>query len=206
MKIKSIVLSAFLITSSLVSSAQANLIINEVFIGSQDYIELVNTGNSDIDLLGFSIDFYESNTDLFTFTNSFTLSAGQLLVLGEQTTDQFYTGFNIPFNQGTAFSISLLNASGSILDYVASINNLNLPVSASFVGGPLANIPNEETFSFHRIADTHSANTFYTSDWAVAAPSKGQSPLVVSTQVPEPATLAILGLGLLGLRLGKKSK
>ena len=63
---KSLFFSTVLIVATLIQTANAALIINEVNLGDEDYIELVNTGNTAIDLQGYSINFFESNSNVFT--------------------------------------------------------------------------------------------------------------------------------------------
>lgn len=196
---KSLFFSTVLIVATLIQTANAALIINEVNLGDEDYIELVNTGNTAIDLQGYSINFFESSSDVFTFTNSFFLASGDILVVGEEPSHDIDVDFNIPINDGTAFSIAMFNATGTLIDFITAIQNINVPNGASFIGGPLADVVDDNLYVYQRVKDTHSGNTFYASDWTIASPTEGQPPIAFTAQIPEPSSFAILALGMIGL-------
>ncbi|GAA6203754.1 MULTISPECIES: lamin tail domain-containing protein [Thalassotalea] len=202
---KSLFFSALVILATFIQTANAGLIINEVNLGDEDYIELVNTGGAAIDLQDYSINFYENDSDVFIFNSALLLAPGDILVVGEEASHDVNVLFNIPINDGTAFSIALYNASGVLIDFITAIQNINVPVGATFVGGPLADVVDDDQFVYQRVKDTHSGSTFYASDWTIAAPSEGEPPIAITTQVPEPSSLAIFALGVVGL-LSRKLK
>jgi hypothetical protein len=202
---KSLFFSALFIVATFIQTANAALIINEVNLGDEDYLELVNTGNTAIDLQGYSINFYEYSSNIFTFINSLSLNPGAILVVGEEPTHDIDVGFNIPINDGTAFSIAMFNATGTLIDFITAIDNINVPNGASFVGGPLADVNDDDLYVYQRVSDTHSGNNFYASDWIIASPTEGEPPIAFTAQVPEPSSFAILALGMIGL-LSRKLK
>ena len=110
--------------------------INEFFFRSQadvpDYVELVNNGDSDVDLTGWTL----MGEEL-----SGTISAGgYMLVAGEDPFynidgDEFYTGDNLPNSIFADISLStnsdeidLLDAMGIEVDYVAYDGDTGWPV------------------------------------------------------------------------------
>lgn len=108
--------------------------------------------------------------------------------------------FNIPFNDGTPFSITLYSALDVVVDFISAqgSTNVNLPADVRFIDGPLVDIStgNDDFIGYQRSAVTSSGGDFYASDWTTATPTLGTGPIA---NVPETSTLAILALGMIGL-------
>jgi|GEM_PF-4323688 len=204
---RSILLAVTIFIGTFSASSSANLILNEVFIGDEDYIELVNIGDTDIDLFNFQINFFESSSAVFTFSSSLILAPGAILVVGEESSHDVDVGFNIVFDDLTPFSITLFNALGSVLDFMSGqgTSNINVPVGISFAGGPLADISDDDVLGYQRLVVTSSGGNFFASDWVVAAPSEGAGPIAShAVDVPEPSIIALLTAGLVLLRFTRK--
>jgi hypothetical protein len=197
---RAVIFAVFICMSAFSSSSSANLIIDEVFIGSPDYIELVNIGDTSIDLQGYRIDFFENGSDIFTFLNSLVLDPGDILVVGESSSHDIDVIFNIPFDDETPFSIALYNALDVVVDFISAqgSTNVNLPAGVRFIDGPLVDISegNDDSIGYQRSAVTSNGGDFYASDWTTATPTLGTGPIA---NVPEPSTIAILALGMIGL-------
>ena len=138
-----------------VSVPFASVVLNEVSLGATDQIELFNAGAFPISLAGHILVMRDGSGERreYAFPPGATIAANGFVVLSDEggatgtpppdTTTEFFTGFNIPWDSSRGGAAILLDRQGNALDYVDWLNTdgdiqsgvqRDLPYPAKFTG------------------------------------------------------------------------
>ena len=155
------------------------VVLQEVAVGNTDFVALKNTGTTSVTLKGFKLvmtGISVSAPDVFTFTTQ-TIASGKVLYVMEYSTGtktgDVNTGKNIPFYNGPPSaakpnSVSLMDGSGNLLDYMSVGSNVNMPKGATFTPVAWPTSFDSSKSSFQRKASKGACPAFLSSDWGAA--------------------------------------
>tara|TARA_B100000609_G_scaffold199672_1_gene206219 strand:- start:23814 stop:24308 length:495 start_codon:yes stop_codon:yes gene_type:complete len=158
--------------------------IQEVHIGSPDFIALKNAGGTSVNLNGYVVFFDDSSSTDVTFTiGNHSIAAGQTLYLSESSTcpagstNCVNIGSNVLYDAsrgGATYLCSAACSSSTVVDYHAWEATAAPPTAlygVSFLPTASTGITsaNQNTNSFLRVQATGTYPTFNQSDWSVGA-------------------------------------
>ncbi|MDK2972644.1 MAG: hypothetical protein PWP23_2399 [Candidatus Sumerlaeota bacterium] len=158
------------------------VLINEVFAGVPDWVELYNPGASPVDLSGWALRMNDKEIVPrdYVFPDGTTIAPGGYLLVSDDggttppadTATVLHTGFNIPWDETRGASVGLVDPWGIGIDYVDWRNSANeetsgvirkAPDGTTLVGdvaGPASGTSN------HSLArDSASTDTDSAADW-----------------------------------------
>lgn len=173
-----------------------HLLINEVDVGTRDFVEIVNPTGASVDIAGWYVDIWWEGyfNGSYTF-QAFSLPAGSAIVIYEGAgTDQLvappytvYSGFNFPHIVGEEFEGVLFDSAGMGVDYIA-INDhgtaTHVPPNLSW-SGVVNQLVDRAKGIFHEVVmrlsyvDTDNALDLQSFDASTATPgtpNPGQAP------------------------------
>ncbi len=130
-------ITVLLVLSVLVPAASADVLISELCDPRTDYltdryIEIYNSGPSDVDLTGWQVVAVGNGAEIFTWNLSGTIAVGQALVAGDATTvdvfqvdfpDEAWSGATTTWNGNVNDGAKLKNNLGTTLDNISVPSN-----------------------------------------------------------------------------------
>jgi hypothetical protein len=138
-------------------AAALGVVINEVFLGDDDWIEFFNSTANPIDLSGWALLLYDSDEMVieYRFPQGTSIASNQYLVLSDEgkstppassVLGNLFTGFNIPWDEERGGAVALIGPAGQGVDYVSWLdvngdetNSAGeIPYGASYTGTPLS--------------------------------------------------------------------
>jgi hypothetical protein len=166
------------------------LVIQEVNVGSSDYVVLRNAGTVDVSLNGVELVLYGISSTIASPDNKFslpnqTLTAGSSLVIVETASPQpgeLYIGGNIPYTSGSGLIALLCQGACSatsgtnVIDAarLGGTTSAVLPTGVTFAGPPPTGLTfsTENTLSYTRVGFIGSNPSFAAADWTLAAATR----------------------------------
>lgn len=140
------------------------VVINEVFGGTPDYVELYNSGSTPVDLAGWLLETNGCGPSLISLP-AFNLAPGGYVRMlddsGTNTADTIHLGINICWNQGEAGSAGLSDTFAG-MDFVRWGGSITAPPAGTgWLGGSAV----AATGGFVLGRDSYSTDTDMTADW-----------------------------------------
>ncbi len=196
-------------------SANASIIINEIFQNPSavsdtdgEWFELFNSGLADIDIDGWTIE--DNGIDSHKINNggSLVIASGGFLVLGRNATFSTNGGISVDYQYSSLF---LANGDDELVLYDGMLNEID---RVEWDGGPAFPDPTGASMALTSWSlDNNSGSSWATSttpqtsgDFSTAGSCNEDVGQVCSVSVPEPSTLAIFALGIMGLALRRFKK
>jgi PKD repeat protein len=196
--------AAAILSLVLCASAGAQVLVNEVFTGAPDWLEVLNAGTAAVDVSGWTVYFADdpSVVTVFSFPIPTILAAGELVVISDSASAPavppgvrvFVTGGNVNWLANSGGTCALLDAAGSIVDHLIFSGATNLPApipSAPWAGtGTVGQGPNPlDDFFRTSMIDTNSD-----ADWSTQASGTAGALNAGQTAVPPAVPQAAIGV------------
>ncbi|MCB2156762.1 lamin tail domain-containing protein [bacterium] len=161
--------------------AAADIVINEVFVGDSDWVELYNGTGAAVDISGWSLRVTDQAgvTTYYFIPPGTTIADGAYLVLSDDgmftpqvpPAGELAVGFNIPWDESRGGAVALLDLFGVGVDYVVwrdaddepSSDFGSAPYGTAFAGTIAG--PTSSTFGHSLARDASSTDTDAASDW-----------------------------------------
>jgi len=184
------------------SNAFAQIVLNEINLGEDDFIELKNSGPLPVDLTGYVMNVrdpgFPTSID-FAFPSTIVQPDGAVRVVGENPrAGEIDFGQNISFHYTRNLSLTLRDPGNTVIDFWAHGNPIaDPPPGVTMTPGPLTSLTfDSNQVTYHRITVTKNGLEFFASDWKLGQATRGHPGL----SVPIP-TLSVWGLIALCLAL-----
>ncbi|MCZ6692124.1 MAG: lamin tail domain-containing protein [Planctomycetota bacterium] len=175
-----------------------HLLINEVFTGEPDFVEIYNPRPSPISLTGWTIRFYDTGILIgtYSFVGGTALGQNAALVLQEGSgidnpPGEFFLGFDLPWAATFPLEVVLLGEAGMPTDYIAVNTDgrqPNLPLQDEFTGS-VVQTPQENDICRKGREDKDIASDFRVEASpgtpGLANPGQGGTVFVVTPSLPE---------------------
>ncbi|MBD3228900.1 MAG: hypothetical protein GF329_11995 [Candidatus Lokiarchaeota archaeon] len=146
----------------------SNILINEIFTGNPDWIELINIGEAQ-DMAGWSIYFWDGSVQSIYNFSSFTLNKNSFVQImegyGTDDNDDLYTEFSLTWGTASDGALTLVDESGNVIDHVEFNGWTETPLPGSQWTGYFSATSSDDKYR-NSLTDTDSSN-----DW-----SSGSSP------------------------------
>lgn len=153
--------------------AQAQVVINEFFCGTPDYVELRNLGTTNVDISGWTLSTFQSSgggtpspETPFTFPAGTIIPAGQLLSAVEFSANagpcSIGVGFNYNWTSTRNVEVALFDGANNGIDYVYR-NVSGTPGTPNMPGGLTFN--GALTATGNSVARNSDVDTDNASDW-----------------------------------------
>ena len=161
----------------LVSNSAPTLLINEVYLGGEDAIELYNYGTAPVNVTGFQLwGYFGDRTDvIYTLPAGSTIQPGAYVILSENsganTAFKYYMNAPLAWDSGSSGAVTLTFGE-TALDFVRFGSSVTVgSIPGTTFSGRAPTVTNATTDSIAR--DDSSTDTDTDSDWTIRPESLG---------------------------------